>query len=187
LTSILLGELRRIGQVRWRCSPERGVEAGSSHGMNWIPVALLKPIPDGPELELGLTEDGQWVRPAAENSVIVASSPKSYLFFFTLLEMSHQQARETLEREFTTHGIDREWVRFFPFEQLVASALTSGSKFWPDSALPSLDTMEISDIIRDALDVLQKNGKTQQQRHAARRLLKKCRQSNAQSITPDSA
>jgi hypothetical protein len=127
----------------------------------WIQVASLKPLTEGPVLELGLTEGGRWVASAADNSVIDMEATGNYLPLFPLLEFSYEKAKEVLLHEFSTRGLDQAWLTVFPFEGLVAAALTSGSKFWPDLALRWIDRMRMSAPLIDALSFLVKEGKTQ--------------------------
>lgn len=89
------------------------------------------------------------------------------------MAISHQDAIEMLLAEFAKHNLDQAWLEHFPFARIVAAALKSDSTYWPDLALSWVPALPMSAEIRLALEVLNKEGRTQQQRHRAKRLLGK--------------
>src|SRR3990170_694307 len=139
--------------------------------VRWVLVASVKPLAAGPVLEIGLTEDGRWVVAAADGSVVDVEALENYLPLFPLLEMPIVEARENLEGEFKKRGLNEEWLLFFPFEAMVAAALTSRSKSWSNFALRWLDKLGPSETLCAAVDVVRRTGMTQQLRHQAARIL----------------
>jgi hypothetical protein len=155
--------------------------AARTGNTKWVEVASLRRIPEGPTLDLGLTEEGRWVAVAADGSVFDVAAAQNYMPFFPLLDLSYEGAREMLVSEFSNRGLDPQWLALFPFERVVASAFTSGSKFWPDLALRWMDKIKMSNVLEDSLNFLHQHRKTQQQRHAERRLLAQYRRSQVKA------
>jgi hypothetical protein len=147
----------------------RGVPNGEA--IRWALVAILRPLAAGPVLEVGLTEEGRWVVAAADGSITDVEATQDYLPLFPLLEMSFEDARKALRAQFLQHGLNANWLAFFPFEQIVVAALVSRSAAWAGRALQWLDTLSPSAALRAAVDTLRSTGITQQQRHHAARLL----------------
>jgi hypothetical protein len=169
LKAKLTKEIASTRDEKWRQGRDRSKPNRAE--VRWLEAASLKPTIEGPILEFGLTPDGRWVVSAADGSVVDVESTGEYLPLFPLLEVSYDKAREDLYREFSIRGLNPDWLKLFPFDRVVASALTGGSKFWPDLALDWAERLEMSEVLCNALDFLQKHGKTQQQRHRARGLL----------------
>ena len=67
---------------------------------------------------------------AADGSVMDVQATRNYLSLLPLLELSIDDARHRLNTEFKKSGMDEKWLHFFPFDELVAAALTSRSKAW---------------------------------------------------------
>lgn len=143
----------------------------NSPTVRWVLVASLKPLAAGPVLEIGLTQDGRWVVAAADGSVVDVETLENYLPLFPLLEMPFDEARENLEAEFKKRSLNEKWLLFFPFEDMVAAALTSRSKSWSNLALQWLEKLGPSETLCAAVDVVRSTGMTQQQRHQAARIL----------------
>src|SRR5262245_38451412 len=139
----------------------RGDPAGRS--IRWKVVASFKPLEEGPTLEFGISEIGAWVVPSADGSLLDVDDEGDYLPLYPLLEMPLPNARTILEAEFARHGVDAEWMVEFPFHLIAASAMRSGSKFWPDGALEWASNLPFSREVEDALRFLGEQGRTQNQ------------------------
>jgi len=74
--------------------------------IRWKLVASFEPMPDVPTVELGISENGTWVVPAADATVWDVDQTGRYMPLFPLLRMSYFQTRSVLEHEFGRHGID---------------------------------------------------------------------------------
>jgi len=140
--------------------------------IRWKLVASFAPVPDAPIVELGISENGTWVVPATDATVWDVDETGRYMTLFPLLLMSYFQARNVLELEFGRHGIDPQWVSEFPFAKIAASALKTSFGGWPDGALEWAPSLPPSDDLRDGLTFLNKQGRTQHQRHRAAKLLR---------------
>ncbi len=169
----LTAQLSKCNLSQWRTGPSRQHTQGPN--VEWIEVAALYPSPHGPILEIGLTKEGHWVVAAADGSVHDLTETSEYLPLFPLLERSFEDVRNTLETEFARRGLDEGMLASFPFELVVESALKSTLTAWPDLALTWVDRLPVSDSLLQALIYLEANGRTQSQRHGARRLRSACR------------
>lgn len=169
-------QLKTVVSQRFAVGRVRSQQNGQT--VRWLLAASLKPLAVGPALEIGLTEDGRWVVAAADDSVVDVEALENYLPLFPLLEMPFEKARETLEAEFKKRGLNEKWLLFFPFENMVAAALTSRSRSWSNLALQWLDKLGPSQTLCAAVDLVRSTGMTQQQRHRAAHVLAAWRQLN---------
>lgn len=164
----LLKELQFDGE---RCAKRREDPGGAN--VRWKLAASFKPVEDKATLEFGLSEDGDWVVPTSDGSVRKLSEGREYLPLYPLLEVQLPELRTAIEREFRRHGISLEWLEEFPYALIAASALTSGSKYWPDDALRWTENLPLSGELENALRFLRQEGRTQNQRHRAAKLLRR--------------
>ncbi len=171
LKKTLLEQLRHATQDRWKIARPR--RHSDSDLILWLPVASLQPVPGDPTLTVGLSQNGTWVVASIDGSVLDLEVTGNYLPLFPLLEIPYEAARNALLEELHRNRIDQSWLVVFPFEQTVAAALKSVSKYWPDYALRWIPSLPISDVVREGLTLLEQKGRTQQQRHAARKLLRR--------------
>jgi len=162
--------LKEIEFDNERCAKRRGDPEGPR--IRWKLAASFKPAQDKPTLEFGRSENGNWVVLGGDGSVRDVDDDRDYLPFYPLLEMTLVRVRTVVADEFRRHGISVEWLTEFPFPQIAASALRSGSKFWPDDALQWVDQLLPCNELEDALRFLQEEGRTQSQRHRAAKLLR---------------
>lgn len=158
----------RFMASRWRGQP-------GDEPVYWILAAALKPLVEGPVLQIGLTEDGNWVVAAGDGSVVDVKAADNYMPLFPLFEMSLEEARERLASEFRKHQLNENWLLIFPFEDLVSAALTTRSKSWAGLALDWANTLGPSDALCAAVDLARGTGMTQAQRHRAAQILSRWR------------
>ena len=172
----LTSDLASQAELNWRVSDLRAVQY-ASHSVSWVPVASLISPPGSLALHLGLSSQGRWLVVSPDGTVDDFEARQSYLHLFPLMEMSRADVTEMLLAEFATHRLNQAWIEYFPFEEILAAALKYDSKFWPDFALQWVPSFSRTAAIMEALEVLNKQGRTQQQRHRAKRLLlEKCKE-----------
>jgi len=155
--------------VSWELRRNRGKTSRGSQ--RWVHIVSFTPNPHGPVMRLGLTEGGYWGIATGEDEFLEFNDGDNHLPLFPLLELPYAEARGTIAGALRDSGLSELWVQLFPFEQLTAAALRSESRFWPDYALRWVHETQLSPAIADALEYVLKEGKTQKQRHEAKRLL----------------
>jgi hypothetical protein len=167
---LLTSQLATSNVLAWRAGRLRGTEQQPDL-IRWAPVATLTTVPETPALQLGVSSKGRWLVVSPDGTVDDFESTQYYWPLFSLMEISHHDASEKLRVELAKHNLDKAWLEHFPFERIVAAALKSDSKYWPDHALSWVPSFRMSAEIRSALELLSKQGRTQQQRHRAKKLL----------------
>ena len=166
----LAQQLRSVPNPAWVQSKLRDDSTGLL--VRWLPIASIELRQAGSGLQIGLSDQGQWVVAAADGTVANVESADEYLPLFPLLEMPLDEARAVLATELRARRLPEEWLHAFPFDGLVVAALTARSKFWPGLALSWAAALHGSERVIAALDVVQKLGLTQHQRHEAARILR---------------
>lgn len=169
LRRILCDELTANANDRFVVASVRG--GSDAEVVRWMLVASIRPLAEGPLLEVGLTEDGRWVVATADGSVVDLQAAGNYLPLFPLLELPVDDARDRLRTQFAERGVNEQWLHLFPFQELVVEALTGRSKSWASLAFRWLERLGPSEMLNAAVDVLRSTGLTQEQRHKAARLL----------------
>jgi hypothetical protein len=169
----LIVQLAASQELEWRSSRQRQRSGSPSRAiLTWTPAATLIVKLGTPALSLGLSSTGRWLLfSRGEGTVFDFDTAQYYLWLFPLLEMSHRDANEAIISELKKHALDEAWIEYFPFQQIVAAALESDSKYWPDLALDWVPSVAPSPLIVAALQVLGQQGRTQQHRHRAKKLL----------------
>jgi hypothetical protein len=96
-------------------------------------------------------------------------------FFLPILEIPFTKFTQVLTDRLVGMGIDPEFVRSFPFENTVITAITSHSVRWQTLGLTWVEEMPESEKICDALEMAKRTAGTQRLRHRAQSLLAKRR------------
>jgi hypothetical protein len=86
------------------------------------------------------------------------------------LEVNLDEVRQLLGHGLQARGLSTEFVKVFPFEDVVATGLESHSERWVGLALKWAEQLDASRL-QNALGALATNGSTQKLRHAAQKLL----------------
>jgi len=159
----LLAELSRPG-LPWKTSPNH--EAQEQAGLRWLPISNLTTA----RIELGLSSDARWLRAASE-SVTAFSSDKPCVFLLPVLEVELDEARRLLARGLEASGLSAEFLKVFPFEDVVATGLQSHSEHWTSLALKWAEQLPASSKLQSAVQTLRTSGPTQRIRQAAQKLL----------------
>lgn len=168
----LLGELNRPG-LPW--------ETGQNHEsqgraiLQWLPIANLTEA----RIQLGLSSDASWVR-ATPQSVTAFRSDKPCVFLLPVLEVGLEETHRQLERGLHASGLSTEFLKVFPFEDVVATGLESHSERWTSLALKWAERLPTSSKLLRALQTLGTNGPTQEIRHAAQKVLARQRREDEQ-------
>ncbi|GEM_PF-2814369 len=168
----LLAELSRPG-LPWKTSPNR--ETQEQAALQWLPIANLTEA----RIELGISSDARWVR-VAPQSVTTFSPEKSCVFLLPVLEVQLEDVSRRLERGLQASGLSSEFLKVFPFEDVVAAGLESHSEHWTSLALKWAEQLSASSKLLRALQTLRTNGPTQPIRHAAQKLLARQRRSGGE-------
>ncbi len=169
----LQAELNRPG-LPWKMSPNH--EAQQQPELQWLSIANLATA----RIELGLSSDARWVR-AASQSVTAFSPDKPCVFLLPVLEVSLDEACRLLERGLQASGLSAEFVKVFPFEDVVATGLESHSEHWTSLALKWAEQLPASSKLQSALQTLRTTGPTQKIRHAAQKLLARQRRADEEN------
>jgi hypothetical protein len=159
----LITELSRPG-LPWKTSPNH--ESQEQATLQWLPIVNLTAA----RIELGLSSDARWLR-ATSQSVTAFSPDKSPVFLLPVLEIEFNEVRRLIERGLEAKGLFAEFVKAFPFEDVVCTGLESHSERWAALALKRAEQLPTSPKLQTALHVLATNGLTQKLRHAGQNLL----------------
>jgi len=133
----------------------------------WVKVATLH----RPDAEVGLSDDGRWVR-GGGTLVSVADSRKMLVGFLPILEMSRSRLQVQLREGLARIDLSQEIAETFPLEAIANVGILSGSEYWASLAILRLS--EIPTLSKDSIESLSeaaKQGPTQRIRHSARKLL----------------
>jgi hypothetical protein len=165
----LRAELTRPG-LAWKTSPDYEDQLRTE--LQWLPVVNFAVA----RIELGLSSDGRWVV-VAPRSVCAFSPDKPCIFLLPVLEVDLEEARRHLEQGLLANGLSTEFLKIFPFEDVVATGLASHSERWASLALKWAEQMPTSPKLQSASQMLRSDGPTQKIRHAAQKLLAQQRRS----------
>jgi hypothetical protein len=159
----LMAELSRPGRP-WKTSPNH--ESQKEATLQWLPIVNLTAA----RIELGISSDARWLR-ATSQSATVFSPDKSPVFLLPVLEIEFSEVRHLIEHGLQARGLSTEFVRMFPFEDVVCTGLESHSERWAALALKWAEQLPTSPKLQTALRVLSTNGPTQKLRHAGQNQL----------------
>lgn len=165
----LLGELSQAG-LMWNVSPNR--ESQGQAMLRWLPVVNLAVA----NIELGISSDAHWVRVNTQ-SVTVFNTGKPCVFLLPVLEIEILEVRNQLRRGLEARHLSTEFIKAFPFEDVVCTGLESHSEHWTALALRWAERLPISPRLQAALHILTTEGPTQKLRHVGQKLLAKQRKS----------
>jgi hypothetical protein len=163
LQSRLLSELGRLG-LPWETGENHDVHGQGT--IQWLPIANLTQA----RVQLGVSSGASWVR-ATPQSIAVFSSDTPCVFLLPVLEVALDEARRLLECGLQVNGLSTDFLKAFPFEDIVATGLESNSERWTSLALRWAEQLPTSSKLQRALQTLKANGPTQKVRHAAQKLL----------------
>jgi hypothetical protein len=93
------------------------------------------------------------------------------VFLLPVMEVNLAEVRQLLISGLKSIGLSPEFVKLFPFEDIIATGLESHSERWTSLALRWAQQSEASARLRTALGILATNGRTQKLRHSAKKLL----------------
>jgi hypothetical protein len=174
-------ELARGLKGPWIESP---CHVASDPPIRWTPVVTIAefqdPWPDGTRklvspLNLGLSDRGIWVRVWQRGDLQVAldySPTQHCCFLWPLLEGRPQEVLSTLERGLRDVGQPAGWVKLFPLNNLLASALESQSEGWFRDACRWLESIPCTFRVRRALERVRLEGQSEFLRTSAEKMLK---------------
>lgn len=153
----------RATQTIWKDAI--GPQEGSI--IRWCPVADL----ESARLCVGLSFEGRWAA-GCERTAREFCVEGDAVFFLPVLDVAPAYLHDQLLKGLTSRGISEEFVKMFPFEDVMVTALQSSSEHWASLALGWANASEGSAKVLAALGVAADGGPTQSIRHAARRLWK---------------
>jgi hypothetical protein len=160
LRQTLVADLKRLN-LPWQISSGQNEQ----EELRWIRIANLHIA----RIEIGLSSDAQWLR-IGPHSVTRFSNGKPCVFLLPILELPFDEAFRLLERGLHAHQLSSEFLKLFPFEDVVVTGLESDSEHWTSLALKWVEQRPLSDKLMHALQMLKQNGPTQKVRHAAQKL-----------------
>lgn len=146
----------------WLTAQRRGQEGGQL--IRWRPVVEVSTA----RVIIGLSDSGRWVRVTSESFVEWTPSIPP-VFLLPVLEVEAASFRSLLASGVRAQGLDASVVESFPFNEIIATGLTSGSEYWATLALQWVPETQIVPIVAVALRQLAQSGPTQATRQAARR------------------
>jgi hypothetical protein len=113
--------------------------------------------------------------------VIVFLPDKPCVFLLPVLEVGLEEVRCRLEQGLQASGLSAEFLKVFPFEDVVVTGLESHSEHWISLALKWAEQLPATSRIQSALQALRFTGPTQKIRHAAQELLAQQRRAVGES------
>ncbi|MEI7731572.1 MAG: hypothetical protein WCO56_18505 [Verrucomicrobiota bacterium] len=159
----LLAALARPG-LAWKTSLNHEIHEQAS--LQWLPIANVTTA----NIELGIASDACWLR-ATSHSVTRFSEGKPCVFLLPVLEVEIHELVRLFEYNLQKKGLSTEFVKTFPFEEVVSTGLESHSEHWTALALKWAEQLPPSSKLQASLSVLASNGPTQKIRQAGQKLL----------------
>ena len=171
--------LDNLGRPGWPWKTSQNHDSQERAMLQWLPVADLAAA----RIQLGLSSSASWVR-ATPQSVTVFEPDKPCVFLLPVLELDLNEVRRLLERGLQETGLSTEFLKTFPFEDVIVTGLESQSERWSSLALKWAEQLPVSTRLQSALDALITAGPTQTLRHAAQKLRARQRRTAAGESGP---
>ena len=165
----LKNSLPLISLDRWKESPSHN--SNNLETVRWLPLVKIKP-----EMSLGLTKEGYWVKDSG-GSVTFFPPGTPLVFLLPCLELKYNDLHGMIKAAFLNLGLSGEFFKIFPSSDLVSMGLTIGSGYWSELALNWAEEMNFDDKLKQSLVHARDFGLTQKIRQKASKLLRSYRQS----------
>jgi hypothetical protein len=133
--------------------------------VRWSPIRDL-PV----DVRLGISDDCRWVLQTAEG-LIRLDEADNLTGLLPLLERSPSDIHSSLVRTLSAYGLPEAVAENFPTEELIVFGLNAWGKHWPMMGLHWAETRPATDAVATVLRRLVDEGRTQEIRHGAKRLL----------------
>jgi hypothetical protein len=143
----MIGELARIPDELWRETPSH--TASEVPTIKWLPILNLVPC----RIELGLSENGYWVRHAG-NSITEFTDNDPLVFLLPCLEIDYLDLKRRLASAVESIGLPSSLAENFPYFRLILTGAKSDSAQWVPLALKWLEEHPVDAEAAVALDRL---------------------------------
>jgi hypothetical protein len=131
----------------------------------WVPVLDVHG-----HVRLGISDEGRWVLQTNE-TLMRLDETEHMAPLLPLLERSLSDVHDCLVQGLAARNLPEALAEEFPAEELVIFGLNAWGKHWPKMALNWAEAKPATDRVTAVLRRLLDEGRTQEVRHAAKRLL----------------
>jgi hypothetical protein len=141
------------------------VQGSAEPPVRWSPICDVQV-----DVRLGILEDGRWVV-QTNRGLVRLDEADNLSALLPLLEGPPSDVHSTLVRALSARHLPDSLAENFPTEELIIFGLNAWGKHWPMMALKWAESRIVTDRVAVVLRRLVDEGRTQQIRHGAKRLL----------------
>jgi hypothetical protein len=122
------------------------------------------------DVRFGISDDGRWVL-QTNDGLVPLDQADNLTGLLPLLERSPSDVHTSVVRALQVHHLPEAVAETFPAERLIIFGMNAWGKHWPMMALKWAETRAATDRVAVVLRRLVEEGRTQEIRHGAKRLL----------------